>query len=376
MTDSPAASPAERQPESSVAAGELHALLLRLAGRASDDVVATLRDMLAHRGPAETAELTAAAVLAQEILLDEDEADVLLEEIADEALAERLRQQDRLEGPVPMRYIFAPSSSVQYTGPQAAQPTPIDLTDDAEQRSRQMDETDSAAIAALADVPSAVALWRAWRWPWQAEGDTEPVRIYLLQVDTEPNDLPGVTGRLQQALADFDGIQAQVEVFPSGAQLPTYQRYAQGASALLWVAQSTEPVQIARVFDRVDAVTGPSFDPDHPRLDDDGERARILAYLRGGLPVLATTERVADLVEPGNGDVVPLTFLTDGSWVWTETVNYYLEVHRLAPDAELLRHIQGRNYTVPEVDAVGEHRALAALFKPADEPVWTAGATA
>jgi hypothetical protein len=223
------------------------------------------------------------------------------------------------------------------------------------------------AVAGAADPTALVALWRAWRE--SADPAVRgPSRIYLLEVDLPAADLPAVTAHVQEALIGAGVSNPQVEVYRPDWDLPSYHRLARGGSALLWAGAQAPAITTARVFDRVDPVTGPAFDADHPRVDDPAERERVLAWLAAGAVLLATTERVADVVDPRQGAVVPLSYRTDGTWVWTDTVGYYLEVHHLAPDAELYDHIRARGHALPTVDAVAEHRALAYLFNPVPAP--------
>ncbi|WP_147376313.1 hypothetical protein [Micromonospora radicis] len=244
-------------------------------------------------------------------------------------------------------------------------PPVVDLTV-AHSWSGATDEADDAAVAAVMAVAGSVALWRAWR-RYRTVDDV--VRVYVVEVDRVAGSLPAVGTAMQSALAGVAVLDSQVEVYGTGDELPAYQRQARGASALLWTAVPTEPVRIARVFDRVDPVTGPAFDPAHPHLD----APEILAYLDAGAALLATTQRMVDVLDPTRGPVVPMSYRTDGQWIWTDTVSYYLREHRLAPDAELLEHIREHGSRPPAVTAVGLHRAQAALFAPADvAPAWTA----
>ncbi|GAA0366869.1 hypothetical protein GCM10010151_66000 [Actinoallomurus spadix] len=125
----------------------------------------------------------------------------------------------------------------------------------------------------------------------------------------------------------------------------------------------------ARVFDGVDSETDePYFAPDHPAVEDEGERRRLADYLKAGRPILTTTALEIDRVDRSRGEVVPLSFRTDGYWIWTDTVVYYLETHGLAPDLELSRHIAASGYACPEVDDASAERALKSLYRaPARE---------
>lgn len=79
-----------------------------------------------------------------------------------------------------------------------------------------------------------------------------------------------------------------------------------------------------------------------------------------------------DVVDRERGAIVPTNFRTDGAWVWTDTVTYYLEQHHLAPDPDLLEHIRVADGPPARADSVALGRALEALTPPADaRPVWT-----
>ncbi|MET7461657.1 hypothetical protein [Nonomuraea sp. NPDC005501] len=115
-------------------------------------------------------------------------------------------------------------------------------------------------------------------------------------------------------------------------------------------------MSVARVFDGArDGV--PYFLPDHPRVVD----PRLAAYLRAGTPVLSTTGTDIDRIDPSRGQVVPLSFRTDGTWIWTDTVTYYLEEHQIRPDEELCAHVIAQGYSCPEVDAATARHAVEEL---------------
>jgi hypothetical protein len=286
-----------------------HETLLGLAGRVPDDVLADARLRLADGTPAGAVEPVFAAEVA---------------------------------------YAFTPATGT-------AVPPLLDLV------GGELDRADQAAATAAARLPGAAALWRAWRSApaWEPPG-TAPTRVYLLEADVPPATLPAATAGLMRDLSAAGVAAPQVETYRPGSDLPSYQQAARGGSALLWTAGETPPVRLARVFDRGGA-EGPGFDPAHERLED-AERDRVAQFLAAGEPILVTTKTAGDIVEPERGPVVPLSFRTDGHWVWTDTVTYYLRQYSLAPDRELLDHIRVRDYVVAEVDAAGEHRTLATLL--------------
>ncbi|HVT66522.1 MAG TPA: hypothetical protein VHF26_02150 [Trebonia sp.] len=127
--------------------------------------------------------------------------------------------------------------------------------------------------------------------------------------------------------------------------------------------------RVARVFDFADPVSGPGFEPGHAVIADPVERERIGAYLRGGFPVLTSSARLADIVDPTAGEAVPASFRTDGEWIWTDTVEYYLSRHGLAPDERLIEHIRGRvanGQSVPDTSRERAAQAADFMLRPRD----------
>ena len=138
---------------------------------------------------------------------------------------------------------------------------------------------------------------------------------------------------------------------------------------------SDQEFRLAAVFDFVDPVSGPGFTPGHPRIEDGAELAGLLAYLRGGAPVLMTSALMDDVLEPAGTGRVPMTFRTDGEWIWTDTVAYYLERYALAPEPGLLAHLRARGTAGPVPDAGTVRRAAAFVLDPPEPaaPVWRPG---
>ncbi|MEU9339400.1 hypothetical protein AB0D49_40725 [Streptomyces sp. NPDC048290] len=139
-------------------------------------------------------------------------------------------------------------------------------------------------------------------------------------------------------------------------------------------APPAPPFQLAAVFDGADPESGPWFDPEHPLIDDPELREQILAFLEAGDEVLFTPALMDDVLAPGLGAVVPLGYRTDGLWVWTESVAYYLREYGLAPEAGLLAHILDRGGPGTEVDEDTVRQAAEFILTPPDDdtgPFWT-----
>ncbi|NVI88808.1 TNT domain-containing protein [Actinomadura sp. BRA 177] len=108
------------------------------------------------------------------------------------------------------------------------------------------------------------------------------------------------------------------------------------------------PLRRARIFDHpspdggLPAVSRPPVPPD--------EAESVTAYLRQAPIVMAARSNAPDRLDPSRGDVVPLTFHTDGTWVWSGAVPYYLSEHGVPPEADLVAHIRANGFEVPAVD--------------------------
>jgi hypothetical protein len=117
--------------------------------------------------------------------------------------------------------------------------------------------------------------------------------------------------------------------------------------------------RIARVFADSDVFPG---DPRALWLTDPDERERIAGYLRAGAPILMTTTLLADRLDPARGRAVGASYRTDGTWIWSDALTYYVRTYGLAPEDEFRAHIAGRAYACPVPDEAARNRALAALY--------------
>lgn len=347
-------------------------MLLRLAGWAPDQLVSLARDWLAHGQMVEVAQAVTYAALAGRIPITPDDAGGLRAALSDgghdtDLLAD-LELVERVGMPC---FAMSPMNPMQGSDRRDEMPYALDLTGDATDLDA-LEQVDRAILAEVGNVVGPgrpVGLWRTWRSPATPTPWPPPRRVYLVQAPADSRDeLPNLAARLQRELA-LAGEQApQVEAFVHIDDLPPYQRAALGCSALLWAARPAPQVRIAYVFDSVDRVGGPGFTSSRPTLDG-RERDDVLAYLDAGSQLLRTTALMDDVVDETRHGVVPMSVRTDGQWIWTDAATYYLRQHGLAPDARLLEHIRACRFESPPVDAVAQHRALAALpARTPDEP--------
>ncbi|MEV6367869.1 hypothetical protein AB0L86_13350 [Micromonospora musae] len=343
-----------------------HQLLLRMAGRLPDELIAEARRWLDAGELVEIAQAVVFAALAARVAVTEAEAALLAEALtAAGEDVEALSDLERSEADPQPLYGVAPVSPEVLAEHGDAVPYAVDLTQPYDGPGGA-DEVDAAAVAAMPSLTvdaSARALWRTWRFPAMGTQWPPPRRVYLLQADDEAV-LPALAAGLQDALSAAGEENPQVEAFVDADGLPAYQRTALGFSALLWTTAPGETPAVARVFDTFEPGVGPGFEPDHPELDE-SEAERVARYLDEGVPLLITPDLAPDVVDPARQPVVPTAFRTDGRWIWSDAVSYYLRGYGLAPDPALLADIRQSGYQPPEVDAVALHRTLSVLYASA-----------
>ncbi|WUH98133.1 hypothetical protein OHR68_32215 [Spirillospora sp. NBC_00431] len=107
-----------------------------------------------------------------------------------------------------------------------------------------------------------------------------------------------------------------------------------------------QELRIAKPFDG----TAPDGRPEvrRPELPG-GERDAVVRYLEEAPIVLAARSFDSDALDPGQARNVPLTFHTDGTWIWPGAVGYYLRTHGVPPEPELVAHIREGGFRLPDV---------------------------
>ncbi|MBE1467160.1 hypothetical protein [Kibdelosporangium phytohabitans] len=127
---------------------------------------------------------------------------------------------------------------------------------------------------------------------------------------------------------------------------------------------------LARLFDGFTSNDRPYvYRPALPASEKDA----VLSFLDNGRVVLSSRGYSADLLHPGREALVPMAFLTDGTWVWPAAVAYYLRQHEIAPAPDFVQHIRSRGYRPPaSVPRFALDRASAmAMGRPEPEAaVW------
>ncbi|MGF7234586.1 MAG: hypothetical protein ACQSGP_06470 [Frankia sp.] len=362
-----------------------HRALLGLAGFLPDALISEARAWLAAGRRLDLARAIAFAVTAGQISLGGEEIPLARKELTAAGQARDARQASDAVGMldalpagerVPAAWRFR-SGAPGENGPAAA--LPLDLTTG--DTAIALGDVEVAIVEAVRAEPNAVGLWRTWRVPAGGSSWPPPTRVFVVTAQSRSDrDNAVLASRLQAALAAAGEPTPQVEVCEVGVEPPPYQRLAQTSGALLWAREPAVEVSVARVFDEVDPVEGPRFALDRPRIDDLEDRDDLLIYLDAGVPIIDTSALMSDLLDPPRGEVVPMTFRTDGRWVWTDATSYYLDEHGIAPDPDLMRHVAevwpqeridqpGWSDQPLWVDEVALHRVLVHLLNPRQEEV-------
>jgi hypothetical protein len=369
----PRAVPAEPVPGSELAGGQAdagrdraqacHEMLLRIAGRAPDGLLTRCRDWLAGGQLGDLARAVTYWAVSHDAVVSRADANLLSDLLAeagadDPGLGQFVVDDDD----VYPYYTFGPQVPAGLAGGPGGTPDPPE---------QAHTPAEHAAVQAVAAEPGVVGLWRAWRFPDDQAPWPPPKRVFVIEV--ADGDQPALAARVAGGLAAAGETDPQVEVCRSGDELPAYTELAMLSGELLWAAESAARIEVTPVFDDLDAYAGPSFRPDHPVLDED-EADKVAAYLFGGEPLLLTMSLLDDVVDSSQEAGVPMSYRTDGKWIWNEASAYYAEEHQLAPDPGLLEHVRASDYSPPPVTGVGRYRALHALQdSPSDEVLWILG---
>ena len=126
-------------------------------------------------------------------------------------------------------------------------------------------------------------------------------------------------------------------------------------------------MQNAQLFDGVDTDGNPYFVREHPKLDDPELRNNVVSFLSGGSVIRRTTIRDIDRIDGSRGRAVPMVTHTDGEWIWSSAMRYYVEQHRIAPTPDFLEHMISKNFEARLADE-GEIRAALDTLRRKAQP--------
>ncbi len=112
----------------------------------------------------------------------------------------------------------------------------------------------------------------------------------------------------------------------------------------------------ARPYDGTDAMGRPTVR--RPPMDP-VEIPWTLAYLQAAPVVLAARSDQPDAFDPAGR--VPVSFRTDGEWIFPDAVAHYLRKHGVPPEPDLVAHLRRRGFRLRPVSDAAQDAALATL---------------
>lgn len=102
-------------------------------------------------------------------------------------------------------------------------------------------------------------------------------------------------------------------------------------------------MKVARLWSHLEQGV-PVLDPRLGVADPAAPTEAMLKFLEGGSEVLRAPGLAEDWLDPEHPKVVPMGFRTDGSWLWSVELPFYLREHRIVPEPELVAHMEARGF--------------------------------
>jgi len=93
--------------------------------------------------------------------------------------------------------------------------------------------------------------------------------------------------------------------------------------------------------------------------DPQPEEERIIRFLQAGIDIAASA-CFRDLIK--GSDVEAVVFMTDGEWVWTNALLYYVRNYHWRVEPEFVEHMRARQWHVPARDDV-DLKAVIARYR-------------
>lgn len=100
------------------------------------------------------------------------------------------------------------------------------------------------------------------------------------------------------------------------------------------------------IWDDIDKHGKPMLADDHPRIPAD-EVDQVVNYLNANPIVLRTTALGDDYID-GTPQVVPRSFRSDGTWVWSDEVPYYVKKYKVSPGADFIQYMKEGSTPAPD----------------------------
>jgi len=91
----------------------------------------------------------------------------------------------------------------------------------------------------------------------------------------------------------------------------------------------------------------PVLDPSLGVAGEETPKAEMLRFLEGGSVVLGAPGRTEDWLSPEHPAVVPVGFRTDGRWLWSVELAFYLREHGVTPEPDFIEHMTQTQFVAP-----------------------------
>ncbi|XVQ10060.1 hypothetical protein ACQP1W_47360 [Spirillospora sp. CA-255316] len=154
----------------------------------------------------------------------------------------------------------------------------------------------------------------------------------------------------------------ELRLFPrEPGEVPAWLAAATGTAAEAEADGGEPELRMAKPFDSM-APDGAPVVQRPPVPDED--RDAVVRYLQQAPIVLAARSFDTDLMDPQRASNVPLTYHTDGTWIWPGAVGYYLKKHGLPPEPDLVAHIRAAGFRLPEVSEDSRKEAVNVITSP------------
>jgi hypothetical protein len=103
-------------------------------------------------------------------------------------------------------------------------------------------------------------------------------------------------------------------------------------------------MRIARLWSKLDSDGVPDTAEGMSHVEED-ERKAFCRYLDSASLVVRSPMKVDDVVNPDSGVGIPVMWFTDGEWIWSAQLSYYLRAYGLIFETELLDHIRQAGFS-------------------------------
>jgi hypothetical protein len=77
------------------------------------------------------------------------------------------------------------------------------------------------------------------------------------------------------------------------------------------------------------------------------DTASMIAYLQGGHVIATTGARVHDALDPSKKYIAVLGVATDGAWIWSTDLSYYVATYNVILPDEFIDHMQRLRWQAP-----------------------------